>query len=251
MNRQRTVQVVSVERSKQHALFPSPLLHFGFWATLGAIAIVVMCKALFDITPDSSAVFFGIPVYGVAVMLVGVGLHHSYPHAILGWCNLVTLTRLVIAVVLVIVVIAKMAPNWITFAIALLALSLDGVDGWLARKQGLSSNFGARFDVETDALFALVLAVYAATNGAAGPWVILLGLPHYLFWVAKRALPWLNQALPDRLSRKLVCVAQIAALIALQVPLFSGMLLDVAIGVVTISLVWSFGRDIIWLRRVH
>ena len=39
--------------------------------------------------------------------------------------------------------------------------ALDGVDGWLARRSGIASAFGARFDMEIDALLILVLAVLA------------------------------------------------------------------------------------------
>ena len=39
-----------------------------------------------------------------------------------------------------------------------LLLALDGLDGWAARRQGLVSAFGARFDMEVDALLILALA---------------------------------------------------------------------------------------------
>ena len=107
------------------------------------------------------------------------------------------------------------------------------------------------FDVEVDAAFALLLAVYAARTGMTGPYVVLLGLPHYLFRIAGSVLPWLNQPLPERFSRKAVCVLQIAALIAVLVPLFHGPALDGLIIVVVLALLWSFGRDIRWLYRTR
>ena len=42
-------------------------------------------------------------------------------------------------------------------ALAGLVLLLDGVDGWLARRGGWCSRFGARFDMETDALLVLLI----------------------------------------------------------------------------------------------
>ncbi|BAU31876.1 CDP-alcohol phosphatidyltransferase family protein [Microcella alkaliphila] len=46
--------------------------------------------------------------------------------------------------------------------LAIIALSLDGVDGKLARRQRLESRFGAACDMEVDSVFALVLAALAA-----------------------------------------------------------------------------------------
>ncbi|THF72629.1 MAG: hypothetical protein E8G75_10490 [Sulfitobacter sp. SK025] len=55
--------------------------------------------------------------------------------------------------------------------------------------------------------------------------------------------------LPDRFGRKVVCVIQIAALIALQAPVVSGgIALSVTLGA-ALALIWSFGRDILWLWR--
>ena len=47
--------------------------------------------------------------------------------------------------------------------------ALDGVDGWLARRRGMSSAFGARFDMEIDALLVQVLAILVWRYGKAAP----------------------------------------------------------------------------------
>jgi hypothetical protein len=79
--------------------------------------------------------------------------------------------------------VAGAAPSWAVFAVAVIALSLDGIDGWLARRQGYVSDFGARFDMEVDSVLALVLALSAAVSSGLGPLAILLGLPRYAFAV--------------------------------------------------------------------
>src|SRR5437764_10483811 len=61
---------------------------------------------------------------------------------------------------------------------------LDGVDGWVARRTGTSSAFGARFDMEVDASLIMVLAVLGWMYGKAGVWVIASGLLRYLFVAA-------------------------------------------------------------------
>ena len=58
-------------------------------------------------------------------------------------------------------------------AAGLAATVLDGLDGWLARRAGMASAFGARFDVEVDALLIQALAILTWRYGKAGPWVLL------------------------------------------------------------------------------
>lgn len=55
--------------------------------------------------------------------------------------------------------------------------------------------------------------------------------------------------LPDRIGRKTVCVIQIAALIALQVPVLPDVYASAIVTIAALALIWSFGRDILWLWR--
>lgn len=244
----RTVHDLGDVRAKPSRFAASPLHVFCGAALIGVFALVFVYDRLFGTTAAAlPMVAVGVGLYLAGATLAAFRLSRDFPHPFLGLCNLVTLGRLVIVGVLCVVVLAGIAPNWSTFAIAAAALGLDGIDGWLARKQGLASDFGARFDVEVDAFQALVLAVYAATSGTVGAYVILLGLPHYLFWIARLRLPWLNRPLRPSFSRKAVCVFQIGALIALQIPFLADARLDLIIAAVTLALIWSFGRDILWL----
>ena len=63
-------------------------------------------------------------------------------------------------------------------AVAAVALALDGVDGWLARRTNSASALGAVFDQEVDAFLILALSVYVARS--LGAWVLLIGLARYL-----------------------------------------------------------------------
>ena len=108
--------------------------------------------------------------------------------------------------------------------VSLFALLLDGVDGWWARRHGLSSAFGARFDMETDALLILVLALLAWHLGKAGAWVILSGALRYLFVAAGWLLPFLDRPLPPSDRRRVICVIQIAVLVACFAPILAPVL---------------------------
>jgi len=106
-----------------------------------------------------------------------IGAHA--PHTRFGAANRVTLLRL--ALVLLIAAAAGesvAAPHlaWGVVGLATSAALLDAMDGPLARASGLASEFGARFDMETDALLVLTLSVLAWQFDRAGAWVFAAGL---------------------------------------------------------------------------
>ena len=185
---------------------------------------------------------------GAALAVIVQRLPGRYPHERFGLCNLVTLVRAALVAGLIGLLWGGV-HGWVVLTLATIGLALDGVDGWLARKEGLTSAFGARFDLETDAALALVLAAHVWVAGMAGPEILILGLMRYVFVLGFWPFPWLSAPLPERFGRKVVCVIQIAALILLQVPdlprLVALMIAWPAVG----ALIWSFGRDTLWLWR--
>lgn len=201
--------------------------------------------------PIALAAFLG----GCAVALRGLAA--SYPHRALGACNAVTLARMALAATLLAAALAPevMAQHRLAVvALACSALALDGVDGWLARRAGLASAFGARFDMEVDAALATVLALIALRAGPAEgalavASLLVLGGTRYAFVAAARLLPWLAAPLPERRSRKVVCVVQIAALIALLLPALGAAAATAIAATAAGLLLWSFGRDVRWLGR--
>ncbi|RJF87604.1 CDP-alcohol phosphatidyltransferase family protein [Oleomonas cavernae] len=167
-----------------------------------------------------------------------------------GLANAVTLVRgAMVAVLAGFVVADAPALAWVAVALASIALALDGVDGWIARRQGMATAFGARFDMEIDALLIVVLAVLAALSGKAGPWILLAGLLRYLFVLAGLAVPALNAPLPPSFRRKLVCVVQILALIVILPPLLAPPVTSAIAAGALALLVYSFTVDTAWLLR--
>jgi phosphatidylglycerophosphate synthase len=168
-----------------------------------------------------------------------------------GAANAVTLARGVLALDLLALLGSPASPvlAWSIVALALLALVLDGVDGSVARRRGETSAFGARFDMETDALLILVLAALAWSHGKAGPWILLAGALRYLFVAASLVLPWLAAPLPPSRRRQAVCVVQIASLILCIAP-FVAPPASAAIGLAgLVALLGSFAADVAWLAR--
>lgn len=215
---------------------------------LGAVGVAALLASatLLELPALATAVAGG--VLTAAVIVFALLLYRGHPHARLGAANAITLLRLTIVAVLLSMLLAGGGNAALVIAVSAVALSLDGVDGYLARRQRLESPFGASFDMEVDSAFALVLAALASF-GPAGPIALILGLPRYLFGVAGWALPWLNGQLSARFSRKVACVVQLIALIVLQLPVLS-VWFAVALVLATVALLaWSFGIDIVHLFR--
>ncbi|MGW3355018.1 CDP-alcohol phosphatidyltransferase family protein [Streptomyces bungoensis] len=138
-------------------------------------------------------------------------------------------------------------PVTLLVGLTAVALLLDGVDGKVARRTGTSSALGARFDMEVDAFLILVLSVYVSTQ--LGPWVLLIGGMRYAFVAAARVAPWLNAPLPASFARKTVAALQGICLLLAGAELLP-QAANLAVVLLSLgSLVWSFGRDVLWLRR--
>jgi phosphatidylglycerophosphate synthase len=133
-----------------------------------------------------------------------------------------------------------------------LCLTLDGVDGRVARARAEVSAFGARFDVETDAAMLAVLSVAVAALGIAGWWVLAIGALRYGYVATSLFVPALRTPLPYRYSGKVIAVAQAVALLAaLTFRLTHGehwVSTALLLGALA-SLCWSFGRSVLWQLR--
>ncbi len=141
---------------------------------------------------------------GVGVFLVLRGLQAHHPFQSIGPANCATSARGVL-VALLAALPGEQTDDFIqlvALSVGILAAMLDGLDGWLARKAKMSSAFGARFDMETDALLILALSVLAWQFGKAGAWVLLSGVMRYGFVLAGLAFGWLRaHCLPASAAR--------------------------------------------------
>jgi phosphatidylglycerophosphate synthase len=186
---------------------------------------------------------------GLALLLVA--LPAQPPQSRFGAANQVTLGRAALAALLLGLIGEGSAPllAWSAVAIGLLGITLDGLDGWLARRHGNASAFGARFDMETDAVLILALAVLAWQFGKAGPWILLAGLMRYAFVAAGFWLRWLRRPLPPSFRRQTVCVVQSVSLLLCIVPAVAPPWSAGIAGAGLILLSWSFWIDVRWLAR--
>jgi len=131
--------------------------------------------------------------------------------------------------------------------LASVALALDLVDGWIARRTRTTSALGARMDGEVDAFLLLALSVAVAPS--AGLWVLAIGAARYAFLAAGRPFAWMRANLPRRDWRKVVTATQGITLTVAAAKVLPPTAARVALAVALTLLAESFGRDVWWLWR--
>ena len=179
--------------------------------------------------------------------------NHPYPR--LGAANRITLARAGVACLIASRALDP-APlgtseRWMLVALAGAALLLDGTDGWAARRQGLASAFGARFDMEIDAFAIAVLAIIAVKAAAVPCWVLAIGAMRYLYLGAGRVFPVLRRPPPacafaDR-RRKTIAVVQSLALLWSLAPATPSSWAAATCALALGLLAYSFAADIVML----
>lgn len=141
------------------------------------------------------------------------------------------------------------APVTALVVLTVVALVLDAVDGWVARRTETASALGAQFDMEVDAFLILVLSVYVTRS--SGAWVLAIGAARYVFLAAGWLLPWMRESVPPRYWRKVVAATQGIVLTFAMADVLPWLWADVALAAALALLTESFGRDIwgLWGRR--
>jgi len=234
-------------------LSPTPLLARVLVAQVaGLAAAVAMSLVVRSLVPTTGmyAAKAGL-VFATIALITVISVSERHPFNTFGPANYVTTFRAAL-VALAAALIGESTVDgvaWTAAGLGAASTALDGVDGWLARRTSMASVFGARYDMELDALLIMVLAVIAWQTGKAGPWVLLAGAMRYLFVAAGYVWRWLHSPLPPSGRRKAVCVVQIVGLGVVVTPFVSATSGAAIAALTLILLTWSFGVDVFWLRR--
>lgn len=189
-------------------------------------------------------------LYGGLALLVLLALPQHLPLRRFGPANVITLLRGMAACWLA-ALLGQAVPErlaWLPALVAGTALLLDAFDGWVARRGGWSSAFGARFDMECDAFFLAVLSLLATLQDRLGAWVLLAGALRYLFVLAGWRWPWLRRPLAPRRGRKTAYGLMAGVLVATLVPGLPAALAAPAAATVLALLGASFLWDVLMLR---
>jgi phosphatidylglycerophosphate synthase len=230
--------------------------------TLGHAALTTALAALVGVLGLALVVRAALPLgewypvkalclLSIIVLLALSQLRQYHPFETFGVANQLTTARAVLVALVTGLIGEPRFPSvaGTAAAVGVGAAVLDGVDGWLARRTGMSSRFGARFDVEIDALLIQALAILAWLYGKAGPWVLTSGLMRYGFVAAGWWWPWMRRPLAPTSRGKVVCVVQTAALLLTIAPAVEPPLSTAIAASGLLALSYSFLVDILRLRR--
>jgi phosphatidylglycerophosphate synthase len=187
----------------------------------------------------------------IGALFVAWPLRAHHPFDRVGVANQITMTRGVLALLLLSFVGMGAMPQLqiAALVVAMIGSALDAADGWAARRTQMSSAYGARFDMETDALLILTLSLLAWQFDKAGAWVLASGLMRYAFVVAALVLTWLQRPLPPSNRRKAVAVIQVVSLVITIAPFVSRSVSAPLSAGALLVLAWSFLLDVAWLKR--
>jgi phosphatidylglycerophosphate synthase len=215
---------------------------------VGLIAQALLLAALTrTVGLDGAGWVAGLICGAIIAVALGYGLSH-YRVERLGLADWVTLARATLAVgvaALVAGAFHRPAPVAMLVSLSALALALDAVDGWVARRTRTTGALGARFDGEVDAFLILVLSIYVSR--AAGAWVLAIGAARYAFLLAEWRLVWMREPLPARYWRKTVAATQGIVLTIAAAGILPAAVTAAALLAALAVLAESFGRDVWWL----
>jgi len=170
-----------------------------------------------------------------------------------GPASWVTLARATLAIAVAALVVDSFShdtPVALLVTLSAAALTLDLIDGWIARRTNTATAFGARFDGEVDAFLILALSVYVAPE--YGAWVLLIGAARYVFLLGEWLLPWMRAPLPRRRWRLLVAAMQGIVLTVAAADVLPRSLTQTLLGAALVLLAASMSECVWWLwRRRH
>jgi phosphatidylglycerophosphate synthase len=182
------------------------------------VTLCVWAKGPLELSAAFPGKLLALLSVGAIFILHGLPAHH--PYRSIGAANLVTIARGTVIAFLAALIGEQggLYVQVVALTLATAAAVMDGVDGWLARRMKMASAFGARFDMEADALFVLVLSAWALQLGKAGVWVIACGALRYAFVLGGWLVRSLRAPLPPGMRRKVIAAIQMVALLVVIAP---------------------------------
>jgi len=165
------------------------------------------------------------------------------PNGRFGAANWVTAVRLGLVFAMMALPVHVRRP-W-AGVLLMVFFALDGLDGRLARRSGQSSEFGAAFDMETDAFMTAVVSLVAAEVGAVGWWILSVGGMRYAYVLLTSRVKWTPE--PVRSTARWAYSLLMVGLTAALTVAWWGFEWLAAVGGVGVLV--SFGRSFAWVYR--
>ncbi|KTG13327.1 CDP-alcohol phosphatidyltransferase family protein [Haloferax profundi] len=143
------------------------------------------------------------------------------------------------------------ASDWVAWVAALaygVAVVLDVLDGFLARRLNRVTELGGRLDTAVDAFGLLVAPLTAVVLGELPWWYLSVGVARYLFvaglwWRGRTGRPTFD--LPPRTSRRVLAGLQMTVVPIALAPGVADEWMPLVAALAAMGLLLGFGRD--WL----
>ncbi|GAB4359648.1 MAG: hypothetical protein Kow0060_14400 [Methylohalobius crimeensis] len=176
-------------------------------------------------------------------LLIWQGRRRWTSEQVFGCANWVTLLRLTG----ILAMLAAAATGLGAVGTAFLLWTLDGLDGWLAKRYRKTSSFGDLFDKETDAFFTLGLTALLYQAIGMPAWILLGGLLRYAFVLILKTGRRKATDLPPLLfARPIGALAMAGLILGLKPmpPIYHGVLavLTLALGISFLISFWVIFR---------
>lgn len=204
------------------------------------------------IASDSSTLFLaGVAAGFVAVSGVVGWLVRSVDDQPLTLATVVTLARGVALAAFTGFLVAGLPDGslaWVPAVLFAAAAGLDAIDGWIARSTDSESAFGARLDVEVDALTVMFGTLFVVREALVPAVFIAVGLARYLFvfgiWLRHQRDQPVYELPPSQLRKLLGGLAMGMIWVAMLPAVPASVSRPLAL-VVLVPFVINFSRD--WL----
>ncbi|MBN1455821.1 MAG: CDP-alcohol phosphatidyltransferase family protein [Methanomicrobia archaeon] len=221
-------------------------------ALLTGLLTLLCVSALLTYRFALGGLYFGAVLTAYLLIVSGIVAKwpRHQPQLEFGIANGVTLLRAIgVCLIVGTLTLATIGPRliWMVAGIAGCTLLLDGCDGRLARHYGITSAFGARFDLEVDALLIMILCVVLVVHYDQAVWILAIGLLRYLFVGAGLLMTWLRAPLAGSIRGRAICCYQVLALILALLP-WSTAVRELLLVSALLLLIYSFTSDI---RSLH
>ncbi len=183
------------------------------WNRIHGLGMALMAFSLIAFNNVTLLVLWSLVSFGYYIVKHHSLLRSYNPYG--GVANIITFIRLLLLILLSF--FRRYPSNLTIISILIFILILDGFDGYFARKYKTSSEFGAHFDMETDAFFIALLTSILYSRGLVPVWILIPGFLRYFYVLLLSIIGWDHIQEPKSNHARIIAILVFSALFTPQV----------------------------------